>query len=59
MSPELLMRCVVVAFSHGYEGDAVLMLSMMLRSFVNFFMLLQYRPVPGVVLLFVEVVDGQ
>ena len=59
MSLELLMRCVVVTFSHGYEGDAVLMLSVMLSSFVNFFMLLQYRLVPRVVLLFVEVVDGE
>ena len=59
MSLELLMRCVVVAFSHGYEGDTVLMLSVMLSSFVNFFVLLQYRPVPRVVLLLVEVVDGE
>ena len=59
MSLELLMWCVVVAFSHGYEGDAVLMLSVMLSSFVNFLMLLQYRLVPGVVLFFVEVVDGE
>ena len=59
MSLELLMRCVVVAFSHGYEGDAVLMLSLTLSSFINFRLLLQYRLVPGVVLLFVEVVDGQ
>ena len=59
MSLEILMRCLIVAFGHGYEGDAVLMLFAMLSSFVNFLMLLQYRLVPGVVLLFVEVVDGQ
>ncbi len=57
MSPVVLMWCSIVAVNHGYESDAMMMLSLLMCSVVHFLLMLKYSFVPHVVLFFVEVVD--
>ena len=58
MSPAILMGCSIVAFNHGYEGDAMTLLFLMSRSFVDLLLVLKGCLVPHVIILPIEVVDN-
>ena len=59
MSLDILMRCVITAVCHRYQCDAVLMLSILVSSCIDFFLMLQYRLVPKIVLFLAEIVYGK
>eukprot|EP00959_Pyramimonas_sp_CCMP1952_P111668 2335724-Pyramimonas_sp.AAC.1 len=48
MSPAIFMGCSIVAFTHGYEGDAMMLRFLASRSFVDLLLVLMGRLVPHV-----------